>query len=222
VDRQSVIRVLADPSRHAVYENLAGGNGPATIGDIAKRLDLHPNTVRLHLEKLREAGLAEAAPDRHGSVGRPHLLWRACWSAPALGLEPAGMRMLAHLLADLAALDPDAPERARAVGRRRAAEMVPPGRGGRGVDAVVARLAQLGFDPAVEAGPQPERPPDRRQVIAFGSCPFRELAVAYPEVVCQLHRGLTAALLEGSGAVLEAFSTLVDTDPCRAEVSVRA
>lgn len=246
MDRQALIRVLADPSRHAVYEELAGGNGPATIGEIAETLELHPNTVRLHLEKLRDAGLVEATPDRHGSVGRPHLLWRVCWSAPSLGLEPAGMRMLAHLLADLAALDPAASERARAVGRRRVAEVLDgagatalpssgPSSGG-GLPAALTRLAQLGFDPTVEGGSTAEAgsaggsgPAGEsgsagrsRDVIAFTRCPFRELAVLYPELVCQLHRGLTAALLEESGAALVAFSTLVDPDPCRAEVSINA
>ncbi|HET9076712.1 MAG TPA: helix-turn-helix domain-containing protein [Acidimicrobiales bacterium] len=242
MDRQTLIRVLADRSRHSVYQSLAGGSGPATIGEIADRLDLHPSTVRLHLEKLRDAGLVEAAPDRHGSVGRPQLLWRACWTGPSLGLEPGGIRMLAHLLADLAALDPAASERARDVGRRRAAELLSgvgtegprrPAPGG-GVEAAVDRLAQLGFDPAVESGPSGDADGgaggagggadgrEGRDVIAFTSCPFRELAVLYPDLVCQLHRGLTAALLEEAGVTLEGFSTLVDPDPCRAEISINA
>lgn len=224
-----MIRVLADPSRHAVYEELVDGRRPATIGDIAERLDLHPSTVRLHLEKLRDAGLVDAAPDRHGSVGRPHLLWSVRSTAPALGLEPDGMRMLAHLLADLAALDPVAALRAGAVGHRRGDEIaraagdgparpVPGGerqRVARAVEAAVAELARLGFDPTVETGGD-------REVISFAGCPFRELAVVYPDLVCQLHRGMTAALIERAGASLEGFSTLVDPDPCRAEVSKNA
>ena len=224
-----MIRVLADPSRHAVYEELVGGHRPATIGDIAERLDLHPSTVRLHLEKLRDAGLVDSVPDRHGSVGRPHLLWSARSTAPALGLEPDGMRMLAHLLADLAALDPVASLRAGAVGRRRGAEMAraagcgpaPAVQGGAAgpapsrVEAAVAELARLGFDPSVETG-------EGREVISFSGCPFRELAVVYPDLVCQLHKGITAALVEKAGGSLEGFSTLVDPDPCRAEVSMNA
>lgn len=215
-----MIRVLADPSRHAVYAELVGGQRPATIGDIAERLELHPSTVRLHLEKLRDAGLVDAAPDRHGSVGRPHLLWSARSTAPALGLEPDGMRMLAHLLADLAALDPVASLRAGEVGRRRGAEMARVPAGGAGpvadrMDAAVAELARLGFDPIVEAR-------EARHVISFSGCPFRELAVLYPDLVCQLHKGMTAALVDKAGGALEGFSTLVDPDPCRAEVSMNA
>ena len=226
-----MIRVLADPSRHAVYQELVDGRRPATVGDIAERLDLHPSTVRLHLEKLRDAGLVDAAPDRHGSVGRPHLLWSVRSTAPALGLEPDGMRMLAHLLADLAALDPVAALRAGAVGRRRGDQIARaagdgpgparPASGGerpqvaRALEEAVAELARLGFDPTVETGGD-------REVISFAGCPFRELAVVYPDLVCQLHRGMTEALIDKAGATLEGFSTLVDPDPCRAEVSMNA
>ena len=220
-----MIRVLADPSRHAVYEDLVGGNRPATIGDIAERLDLHPSTVRLHLEKLRDAGLVDSEPDRHGSVGRPHLLWTARWAAPGLGLEPGGMRMLAHLLADLAALDPAAARRAGTVGRRRAEEIIagagagdgagPAGDAPSGLEGVLAQLARLGFDPGVERSAGGE-------VISFAGCPFRELAALYPDLVCELHRGITAALVEKAGGSLEEFSTLVDPDPCRAGISLNA
>ena len=226
MDRHALIRVLADPSRHAVYEDLVRGSGPATIGEIAERLDLHPSTVRLHLEKLRDAGLVDAAPDRHGSVGRPHLVWTVRWLSPSLGLEPSGLRMLAHLLADLAALDPGAAARAEQAGRRRAGELTgvdpaggsrstPTGAGAGPVEGAVDRLAELGFDPTVETG-------SGRRVISFSRCPFRELAVLYPDLVCQLHKGITAAVLEEAGASLDGFSTLVDPDPCRAEVSINA
>ena len=218
--------MLADPSRHSVYEDLVRGSGSATICEIAERLDLHPNTVRLHLEKLREAGLVESAPDRHGSVGRPHLVWTVRWFAPSLGLEPSGMRMLAHLLGDLAAMDPDASEHAEAAGRRRGSELSGaaaagdrPSRGAArsagSVQPALDELASLGFDPTLETS-------GGRQMIAFGRCPFRELAVIYPDLICQLHKGITAAVVADHGVSLEGFSTLVDPDPCRAEVSINS
>ena len=201
------------------------GSGPATIGEIAERVDLHPNTVRLHLEKLRDAGLVDSAPDRHGSVGRPHLVWTVRWSAPSLGLEASGMRMLAHLLGDLAATDPDAASRAEAVGFRRGAELAGNGPGtdrsprrcsaADSMQSALDRLGALGFDPTLETA-------GGRKVIAFARCPFRELAVIYPDLVCQLHKGITAAVVEDQGASLEGFSTLVDPDPCRAEVSINS
>jgi hypothetical protein len=45
VDRQFLLRVLVDPSRYSVYYQLARGDRPLTIGELAERLDLqvrHP------------------------------------------------------------------------------------------------------------------------------------------------------------------------------------
>ena len=243
MDRQTLIRVLADPSRHAVYEELAN-RGPASTGEIAERLELHPNTVRLHLEKLRDAELVDSAPDRHGSVGRPQHLWSVRDDAPALDVGPAGLRILAHMLADLAVLDPGLVARAEEVGRRRGRERgaldgsapapaahgtaVPPAAGDgiapAALASVIDEMAALGFDPEVDAQPAPE-PGATTVTISFARCPFREVAVLYPDLVCRLHRGLTEGLIAGRPGVpvrLTAFSTLVDRDPCRAEVTIGA
>lgn len=261
MDRQSLIRVLADPSRYSVYQELAALAAPGTTGDIAGRVGLHPNTVRLHLEKLRDAGLAQSVPDRHGTVGRPQHLWSLRSTSPSLGLEPAGMRLLAHLLADLAASQAANAEDAAEVGRRFAAEQTGPLRAGATdaepclgaiIEPLIEQLAALGFEPSLESATEPAsatvmnlaaaRPepadhaaapstaaaPPERAVISFARCPFRELAVVYPDLICELHRGITEGILgasagpTGPGARLDAFSTLVDPDPCRAEVSVPA
>jgi hypothetical protein len=106
-------------------------------------------------------------------------------------------------------------------------------------------LTELGFDPAhdvagvtgttaaVSSGPPGEPGGTQREAqtatISFTRCPFREVAALYPDLVCQLHRGITDGLLrglaagyEGGEARLESFSTLLDEDPCRAEVSISA
>jgi predicted ArsR family transcriptional regulator len=221
VDRQSLHRVLADPSRYAVYDELARSETSMSVGELAQRLDLHPNTVRLHLEKLREAGLVEGAADRHGLVGRPHHVWSTRYTSPSLGLEPSGSRVLAHLLADMAAQEPDGPARAAEIGRRRGRELS----GSHAADerpclrALTEELSTMGFDPIVEI-----HDGGASAAIAFRRCPFRELAAVYPDLVCQLHRGLTEGMLSelsgGQDCRVEGFSTLVDADPCRAEVSI--
>ena len=88
MDRLSLFRLLADSSRYAIYQQVAQAEQPLSTTEIADRLDLHPNTVRLHLEKMREAGLVLVSTDRHGSVGRPQHRWATVPQAPSLGLEP--------------------------------------------------------------------------------------------------------------------------------------
>ena len=240
VDRLSLFKVLADGSRFAIYQQLASADEPLPTTEISRRLKLHPNTVRLHLEKMRDAGLVEAEPDRHGSVGRPQYRWRACRSAkeaavaeaPELALEGGGFRLLAHLLAELAAggggsaADVGRTEgfrryRARAAGGAPAGLGGPAGRASACVQAFVDELSTLGFDPVAEEGRE-------RTVVAFSRCPFRELAVLYPDLVCELHRGLSDGIASAAGEewgadlVLESFSSLVDEDPCRAELTLGA
>jgi predicted ArsR family transcriptional regulator len=195
---------------------------------VAEQLDLHPNTVRLHLEKLRDAGLVVVFTERHGSVGRPQHRWAAGPHAPTLGLEPAGFRLLAHLLAELAADGSPPPSTVVAVGRRQGQERAPAlvecgGEPGAAcVRAVMNELASLGFDPALDSTG------DGQASISFTRCPFRELAVLYTDVVCQLHRGITEGILASAVASrpglegqVESFTSLVDADPCRVELSVR-
>jgi predicted ArsR family transcriptional regulator len=61
--------------------------------------------------------------------------------------------------------------------------------------------------------------------VAFTRCPFRELATAYPDLVCQLHHGILEGILERRAGTtappvrIHAFRTLVDEDPCRVELA---
>lgn len=66
-----VHQALGDPTRYAIFTVLSGSTAAMTTMEIAKKLRLHPNTVRPHLDKLRSAGLLEVYTDRKGSVGRP-------------------------------------------------------------------------------------------------------------------------------------------------------
>jgi predicted ArsR family transcriptional regulator len=165
---------------------------------------------------MREIGLLEVDADSRGTVGRPQHRYSLAADAPSLGLEPSSFRLLARLLAGAAALAGVESEQAATVGReqgRMAAALRLDAESC--VDALVAELADLGFDPAVgEDGATTS--------IAFTHCPFRDLAEAYPELVCHLHRGIVEGLVEEWGdVVVERFATLADRDPCHVELEVR-
>jgi predicted ArsR family transcriptional regulator len=214
-----VFKALGDNTRYAIYLELARAPVPRSTGEIADELGLHPNTVRPHLERMREVGLLEIEVDSRGSVGRPQHLYSLSAEAPSLGLEPAAYPMLAALLANVAAVfgpDPDTVAgMAREHGRRAAQARVGTPACLTAADVVEAELADLGFDPArAEDG--------NITTIAFTRCPFRELAEAFPELVCHLHRGM----IEGMADVLEGadvarFATLEDRDPCQVDLAVR-
>jgi predicted ArsR family transcriptional regulator len=213
--RLAVLKALGDNTRYAIYLELARSQSPRSTADIADALGLHPNTVRPHLERMREVGLLDVEVDGRGTVGRPQHRYSVAPDAPSLGLEPPAFPLLARLLARLAASAGVAPDDAAGAavdqGRAMANRAPRPGC----VEALTAALDELGFDPAVANEGD-------LVTIAFTHCPYRELAETHPELVCNLHRGLIEGFVEEiGGASVERFGTLADRDPCQVELSVR-
>ncbi|MBA2608746.1 MAG: helix-turn-helix domain-containing protein [Actinobacteria bacterium] len=221
MDRLGVFKALGDNTRYAIYLELARSDIPLATAEVAEMLDLHPNTVRPHLERMREVGLLEAAADNRGTVGRPQNRYRLAADAPSLGLESSSMRILASMLAAAAAIggvDSEAAADAgfvQGIDAGEAAGMQKRTSAARCVSALSDELAALGFDPAVgEDG--------ATAAIAFTRCPFLELAEVYPDLVCHLHRGMIEGFVNvPEGVRVAAFHTLADRDPCRVELAVR-
>jgi len=215
MDHLVVLKALADETRYAMYRELAASTRPLPAHELAERLGLHANTVRLHLERLREAGLVEVEAVHRGTVGRPQHVYALAPDAPPIGFDPPSHALLAGLLATLAErVGADAAD-AAGTGRAWGAEATRRTRSRSCVAALNAELGRLGFDPAAE------ELADGTTSIAFLRCPFRELAEAYPELVCNLHRGICEGVVDsvGGGSVAQ-FATLYDHDPCRVSVSV--
>ncbi len=72
--RLAVLKALGDNTRYAIYLELARAPRPLATADIAGALDLHPNTVRPHLERMRDVGLLQVQSESRGGVGRPQPL----------------------------------------------------------------------------------------------------------------------------------------------------
>ena len=214
MDLLAVLKALGDETRFSMYQELAGSTTPLTATELADRLGLHANTVRLHLERLREAGLVDVEPVHRGTVGRPQHVYSLAAGAPGLGFDPPSYTLLAGLLATMAERIGADAEDAAAAGHTWGVEAGHRTRSRSCVKALTGEMQRLGFDPA---GATQGASTD----IAFLHCPFRELAEAYPELVCNLHRGICEGVVEsvGGGSVSE-FATLYDRDPCRVVVDV--
>jgi predicted ArsR family transcriptional regulator len=219
MDPLPVYKALADDTRFALYRELALSPASRSAGELAGRLGLHPNTVRPHLDRMREAGLIEVEAVHRGTVGRPQLRYSIAPGAPGLGLDPPAHTLLAGLLAALAdQLGADGVD-AAGMGRRWGQEAMARRQSSRGcLAALVAELDRLGFDP-VES--DVERGETRTVRVDFLHCPFRELAEAYPDLVCHLHRGIVEGVVEAAGpGMVESFRTLGDRDPCNVTVGL--
>jgi len=213
--RLEILKALGDNTRYAIYLELARAPTPLATAEVADSLDLHPNTVRPHLERMREVGLLDVITDARGTVGRPQHRYSLAADAPALGFEPPAFPALARMLLRLAAsagLPPaDAVEAGREHGAALAARHRP---AGTCAEALAAELAVMGFDPESATD-------DDSATIAFTRCPFSELAEANPELVCSLHRGLVEGFVDarGDGQVVE-FHDLSDRAPCQVEIAL--
>ena len=185
---RDVHRALGDPTRSRLLELLDTAPDGLSVADLARRLGLHANTVRSHLEVLERVELVGRRSAEPNGPGRP---------AGRFVALPAGRderradehELLAGALAG--ALDgvADGPALAEAAGRgwgRYLVERLPPDapdedRVGRATDL----LARRGFAPVLDGAR-----------IHMHRCPFRELAERHPDVVCALHRGLLNGALE--------------------------
>jgi len=227
--RLDLLKALGDNTRYAIYLEIARSPVPLTTTMVSEALDLHPNTVRPHLERMREVGLLEVETERRGDVGRPQHRYSIAADAPSLGLEPPVMPMMARLLVGVAAAAGAGRDEAVEIGRQQgraaaaaidAAAVVaelddPEDRAAVCIAALVDELARIGFDPAVADD-------EEGVVVGFSRCPFAELAEANPELVCNLHRGLVEGFVDAVGGLrVTQFGTLVDRAPCQVALSGR-
>src|SRR5215218_2215714 len=222
---RDVLRVLGDNTRYAIYLELARSPRPLVTAEIAETLGLHPNTVRPHLDRMREVGLLDVTTDARGEVGRPQHRYSLSPEAPSLGLEPPLMPMLARMVLAMARRLGASPIDAAAVGEAEgAARAARYDQAPSALESLVADLDRLGFDPLVTAADGDDIDPDApvTAVVAFANCPFADLARDHPDLVCALHRGLVAGFVAQMGdAEVTEFCPLAHRTPCQVALTSR-
>jgi predicted ArsR family transcriptional regulator len=182
--------------RAEVLALLREAGSAMSIVEIAERLDVHPNTVRFHLDTLVRGGQVARVELPPAGPGRPPQLFQA-----HPGMDPAGRRnylFLASVLVESLADGPEPIGRATAAGeawgRRMAAErgVRPHPSRPQAVRALVDLLDEVGFAPE-------QAPPGRRREIGLRHCPFLDL-VDSREIVCALHLGVMRGAMEAVDA----------------------
>lgn len=187
---------------------------PMSIVEIADELDVHPNTVRFHLETLVADGQVEQVRPTRKGPGRPALMFRAVRQMDRGGTRH--YRMLAEVLATGLAAEGDPTPKAqaagRAWGRRLESESPVAASAEEAIDRLLGILDELGFAPE-------RRKSDTRQ-IGLRHCPFLELAEAQAGVICPVHLGLMQGALESWSApvTVERLEPFVQPDLCLAHL----
>lgn len=211
-------RALADPSRARILAELAD-DGPLDTRELARRVGLHANTVRVHLGALADAGLVAAEPVAPQGRGRPRLAYRTTGEAPEEGGRR--YRLLAEILTTLVArFGGEASEQLLEIGETWGHHLVesPPPLStlsdAEAVERLIALLADIGFEPELETRARTGR-------IRMQPCPFLELAKRHQEVVCPIHLGLMRGALAELGATTRAtkLEPFVRPDLCVAHLA---
>ncbi|MFW7415770.1 helix-turn-helix transcriptional regulator [Demequina sp. SO4-18] len=183
-------------SRRRVLNVLRERLRPVPLAEIAAAVDLHPNTVREHLEGLVAEGSVDTWHERSGARGRPRSLYRVT-AAGALANDPGeDVSRLAGIVLEAFGQDES---------RARAATIAAGARWGEefaatlaGIDAPIDRLVTAlgaaGAEPSIRT-----QGADGLGCVHVARCPFRALAAVRPDVVCGIHAAAIERIANGPG-----------------------
>lgn len=166
-----------------VLRTLAAATEPLTVSDLVAELGGHPNTARLHLGALVDAGFVVEVASRVALPGRPARRFEATVTGSQVAFEDPGRDHCAALVAaisDLLSSGPAPRPVARALGAAWGRHLMA---AHDGPADLVAALAGQGFAPETTAWG-----------IRLRTCPLLAEARTRPEVVCGIHQGLVDAL----------------------------
>jgi predicted ArsR family transcriptional regulator len=184
--------------RRRLLAILRGASEPLDAQQLAQITGQHVTTVRFHLDILTRESLVRQFQQPPRGRGRPRIGYRAVQ-------RTIGYQDLAQVLADQLGPDPEQQAAAgRAAGRAWGDKLDTAGEPVESVrdakDRVVSLMSELGFAPERDGRESAARDPGEGAVVRLTACPLRDLARTHTEVVCGVHRGLLAALLERSEA----------------------
>lgn len=216
--------MLADEQRRRIHEIVRRAHRPVTREDVAAADGISAKLAAFHLDKLVAAGLLRtsyANPAAIPRVGRRPKVYEPADVEIRVSIPERRSDVIAGILVDAvmgAQPSEDAPTAAVNAARRQgeaigqaARARVRPGRLGpeRSVSVAEPILEQYGYEP--------DRPaPTRLRLL---NCPFHQLVMRSPELVCAINLALLDGLLDGMQAHgIEATMVRTTTTRCCVEL----
>ena len=191
-------KALGEDTRFAIFKEIAGAENPQTVRDLVCTFGMHHSAVRIHLNRLHDAGLIISKPlDRRGVVGRPQLVYLPNPTATSFTLPPRNFELLARLALEftVASAGADLPAEEFATswgnayirdGERAGARSPLP----EALSALVDELRAMGDNPTLAqlngAG----------YALVEHNCLFGDVSSRYEPLVCSLHQAAIRGMLE--------------------------
>ena len=205
---------LNQPTRARLFGLLSSLKRPASTGELARSLELHPNGVRQHLETLTAAGLVIREQENVGR-GRPRDVWAIDPGAEPEGSAPTGYEELSLWLIRAieggGSLDP---ERMEEKGREIGVGLADSGGNADPETRFHDALSAMGFRPRRKPGEGDE------MTYCLENCPYREAALEEQALVCSLHKGITSGILSSVDPETE-MTRFVIKDPVKAGCEIK-
>jgi predicted ArsR family transcriptional regulator len=184
--------VLDDPARRAAYLAVRTAGRPLTRAEVADDVGISARLAAFHLEKLLSEGFLEATyerDERSVGVGHPAKRYRPTGLELEVSIPPRRYDLAAEILAEVLEADsPDSPlesltdvaaEYGRQVGKRT--------RRRNGSSRLLTALNVIGYEPATSGDD-----------VVLRNCPFRNVAQARPEIICQMNLAFVAGVVAGT------------------------
>jgi predicted ArsR family transcriptional regulator len=181
---------LAQPTRARLFALLGELRRPAGTEELAELLDLHPNGIRVHMERLLEAELVVRERSRQ-TRGRPRDMWLISPDARPGGDPPTAYTELGRWLARVIRPGRTGLRTVEATGREIGRELASGDEPYSAEERMHATLVSMGFQPRRDTGGD-----ERALTYRLCNCPYRDAASENQDVVCTLHRGITQGMLD--------------------------
>ena len=145
--------MLAQASRARLFRLLGELRRPAGTEELAEALELHPNGVRAHLERLHDAGLVVRERERRPR-GRPRDIWSISLDAHPGGDPPSAYADLSRWLVRSVPAGKSRVKEIESTGREIGRELAVVEAAGSPEERMHHALAALGFRPTREVDRQ--------------------------------------------------------------------
>lgn len=205
---QREARALGDPTRYAIFRNIADSSVVVDVARLTAHFGLNHNAIRQHLAKLVHAGLVVETTARDGAPGRPRHLYAPAPSVESRWGVVGPYERLSLLLAEVVRTGASPVEVGRDAGRRLVEECSDDLDD---LERLTGIMGRQGFEPELHKGKGAAE-------VVLHHCPFSNVARTDPDTVCSLHLGMAESMVAGTGYVVD---DLVRKDPSRAGCRVR-